>query len=82
MSRPISRRDFLKLGGLSLGSLALGPLLDRDALAAEGTTLGRVSYPSVSVFDAPRLDASTVGYRFRDELLNIYYPVTPLSGPA
>ena len=82
MTKPLSRRDFLKLGGLSLGGLALKPLLGFDALAAEGGKLGRVSYPSVSVFDAPRLDANTVGYRFRDELLNLYYNVTPLSGPA
>ncbi len=49
--------------------------------AAEGL-IGRVAYESVSVFDAPRLDAATAGYRFRDELLNLFYPLTPLSGPA
>lgn len=45
-------------------------------------SIGRVAYESVSVFDAPRLDANTLSYRFRDELLNIFHSITPLAGPA
>lgn len=44
--------------------------------------VGRVAYRSVSVFKEPRIDAETVGYRFLDELLNIYYPVSPPTGPS
>lgn len=78
MGDPLSRRGFLKLGVLSLGALAAGPRLP----VARNGLIGRVAYESISVFDNPLLDANTLGYRFRDELLNIYYPVTPLTGPA
>lgn len=80
MQRKISRRDFLKLSGLALGGLALRPRLTQDVPTEK--MLGRVTYPSVSVFDAPRLHAKTVGYRFRDELLGIQKIITPLTGPA
>lgn len=77
----LSRREFLKLGSLALGALAARPFLV-DKGQESGNQLGRVAYESVSVFDAPRLNASTVGYRFRDELLDIQYSLSPLAGPA
>jgi lipoprotein-anchoring transpeptidase ErfK/SrfK len=40
-----------------------------------------VAYESISVFDAPRLNATTLGYHFRDELLDIQYSLSPLAGP-
>ncbi len=82
MSRALSRRDFLKISGLALGSLAFSNDFPPGQWEYEPGLLGRVAYPSVSVFDAPVLDAQTVGYRFRDELLHIYTVVRPLSGPA
>ena len=81
MSSSVSRRDFLKLGALSLTALAARPLLPRQQDLGSGL-IGRVAYESVSVFDSPRLHSRTVGFRFRDELLNIHYPVTSLWGPA
>ena len=82
MSRKISRREFLKLGGLALGSLALSDDFPPGQWEYEPGLIGRVAYLGVSVLDEPVLDANTVGYRFRDELLNIYEIVTPLTGPA
>jgi hypothetical protein len=82
MSRALSRRDFLKISGLALGSLAFSNDFPPGQWEYEPGLLGRVAYPSVSVFDAPVLNAQTVGYRFRDELLHIYKVVRPLSGPA
>jgi len=81
----------LKAGGLA-AALPLMPRLtdplplrpDFPPRPQEGNTgpIGRVAYASVSVFDAPKLDAHTVGYRFRDQLLNLYRKITPLAGPA
>jgi len=81
MSTELSRRDFLKLTALSLGTLSARSL--KTFSSDDGVGLvGRVAYESVSVFDSPRLDATTLSFRFRDELLDIQYPLTPLRGPA
>lgn len=76
-----SRREFLRLAALSAATLAARPLL--SASQQQSGLLGRVSYDSVSVFDAPRLDASPLNvYKFRDTLLDLQYSLTPLTGPA
>jgi lipoprotein-anchoring transpeptidase ErfK/SrfK len=84
MSGKISRREFIKLSAFSLGATAASHL-DASPVSSnflEEGQIGRVAYESISVFDAPRLDARTVGFRFRDELINLFYPLTPLTGPA
>jgi len=67
----LSRRDFLKLGGLSLGSLAftpsLGGLFDFD-----DSNLVRVATKSVSVYSEPDDESRIISTWFRDELLHIY----------
>ena len=79
MSSSFSRRDFLKLSGMALGGLALPPFdldIPRDIPAFEYQGLmARVATHSISVFDEPDIDANTVGFRFEDELLNVYYQV-------
>ena len=85
MRHSYSRRDFFKFGGLSLGSLGALAFTGDFPPQSEDQPLGlvgRVSYTSISVFDRPRLDATTVGYRFRDDLLNIYQRITATTGPA
>ena len=83
MKYSFNRRDFLKLGLFALTSLAFDtfppPQDDRGYFSGE---IGRVAYKSISVFREPKVDAETVGYRFLDDLLNIYYEVTPTTGPA
>lgn len=83
-NRKLSRRDFLKLGALSLGalgSLAFRPL-DVWGDADPGARLGRVAlYPSVSVYSQPNDKSTIVAQRYRDELLNLYYEVRPETGP-
>jgi lipoprotein-anchoring transpeptidase ErfK/SrfK len=81
MSSAISRREFLNLGAVAFGGAALRPA-NRDPSSEPLGLIGRVAYESVSVFDSPRLNAATLAYHFRDELLNIFYPLTPLAGPA
>ncbi len=80
MSGKMSRREFLKLSGL--GAAALIGDFPPGQYQDEPLRMGRVAYDSVSVFDAPKLNAATVGYRFRDDLMNIYQRITPVEGPA
>lgn len=82
MSR-LSRRDFLKLGALVTGSLASTPFPPpQESYAYSSDQIGRIGTKSISVFKTPNVDSTQVGYRFRDELVNIYYPVSPASGPS
>ena len=81
MPAAITRRDFLKLSTLAVGSVGYGPFQpERDEPEAE--TLGRVTINSISVYRESNSDSLIVGQRFRDELLPIYYEVTPAEGPA
>jgi len=82
MSKKLSRRDFLKISALGLGSIAMRGDFPPGRYEAEPLQLGRVAYASISVFDAPRVDARTVGYRFRDTLLNLYERLEPETGPS
>jgi lipoprotein-anchoring transpeptidase ErfK/SrfK len=83
VSKPLSRRDFLKLGALTLGCLAFNRFPPpQDETDYPSGWIGRVAYKSISVFKEPKVDAETVGYRFLDDMLNIYYEITPLSGPS
>jgi hypothetical protein len=67
---------------LALGNLAFTKYFPPGLWEYEPGLVGRVAYHSISVFDAPHVNAQTVGYRFRDQLLKIYKIETPLSGPA
>lgn len=80
----LSRRNFLKLGMMTSVTVGLSPYLNfkHSALAAS-TLKGRITYDSISVFDKPLLnDAATIGYIFRDEIVDILEEVTALRGPA
>ena len=67
----LSRRDFLKLGGLSLGSFAFSPSL-RNLLDFDDSNLVRVATTSVSVYRKPTDQSSIVSTWYRDELLHVY----------
>ena len=80
----LSRRDFLKLGGLSLGSLAFSPSLG-NLFGFDDSNLVRVATESISVYTRPSDKSSIVSTWYRDELLRIYEEVTadePLSNPV
>ena len=64
----ISRRDFLRLAGVSLSGLAVA---DRPGLfrVAEADQLARITEPKVSLHSRPRPDSSVVGSKVFDELL-------------
>src|SRR5574339_945431 len=71
----LSRREFLKLGGLSLGTLAFSPTL-RDFQSFDDSFLVRVATKSVSVYSRATDKSSIVSTWYRDELLHVYGEVT------
>lgn len=89
----LSRRAFLKLGILAVGSLAAArglaaapefteyfPEEQEEWLAT--TNLGRVATKQISLYSLPRDDARIIQQHYRDEVLNIYEEITPPTGPA
>jgi lipoprotein-anchoring transpeptidase ErfK/SrfK len=80
----LSRRDFLKLGGLALGSLAFSPSHD-PFINFDDSDLVRIAIKSVSVYSRPTDKSSIVSTWFRDELLRVYEAVTadePVNNPV
>jgi len=73
----ISRRDFLKLGGVSLASLLLaGARLDKVFATDETGLTFRVAYSTVTLFDHPALNANKLKKFKQDELLTFTAQVT------
>ncbi|HSM72760.1 MAG TPA: L,D-transpeptidase [Anaerolineales bacterium] len=69
--KKLSRRDFLKLGGYSLGSLAFAPAVSGE-LGFDDSNLVRVATESVSVHSQPNDESRIVSTWYRDELVNVY----------
>jgi hypothetical protein len=81
MSDRYSRRDFLKIAALGMGSLAFRPFFGYGE-DPDGGDLARVAIKSVSVHSRPD-DTSPILYqRHRDELINIYEEVISEHGPG
>ena len=84
MKPSLSRRSFLKLSLLTLGSLAFNPFpLPQDDFDYPSGILGRVTVSNkVSVYQQPNWDSPVVGYlSAKDTLVHIYYELTPPEGP-
>src|SRR5512142_2994314 len=80
----LSRREFLKLGGLSLGTLAFSPSL-RNFNSFDDSVLVRVATKSGSVYSEPSDKSSIVSTWYRDELLHVYEEVIapePVTNPV
>ncbi|HIE57190.1 MAG TPA: L,D-transpeptidase [Anaerolineales bacterium] len=83
----LSRRDFLKLGALTLGSLgtlAFAPYPDpRDEREIPLLPIARIAVDrQAAIYREPREHSWVVRWTLQDELLNIYYTLTPPEGPA
>jgi hypothetical protein len=72
--KPISRRDFLKLGGLTLASLAFTSFLP-ELTEFDDIDLVRVATDSVSVYKEPDDQSQIVRTWQRDELIHVYETV-------
>lgn len=81
MATKLSRRDFLKLTGLSLAGLAFRPFFGVNQDSGFGD-LGRVAIYSVSVYAEPWDKSKILFQRYRDDLVNIYEDVVSEKGPG
>jgi hypothetical protein len=81
MKQELNRRDFLKLAGAAMGSLAFRPL-SRVFGHYDSGNLVRVASHSVSVYMEPNDKSQIICQRYRDEILHVYYEVQSDSGPA
>ena len=94
MVQKISRRDFLKLGSLAIGSFAVGSAFQdhpvhRDIFVpdfprnpeVELGLLARVGIKQVDVRSLPNDQAPIVGNRFKDQILQIYEELRPPDAP-
>jgi hypothetical protein len=75
MQKGVSRRDFLKLGGLSLAGLAFRGF-SPEITGFEDADVVRVATDSWSVYSAPSLDSTISSTWYRDDLIHIYKSVT------
>ncbi len=82
MSAYFSRRDFLRLTALALGSLAFNSLPQgAEDHSFPQAMMGRVT-KDISVFkQASWPDNETISFLHQDDLINLYYQLTPISGP-
>jgi len=71
----LSRRDFLKLGMMALGSLAFTPFLP-EITQFEDVNLVRVATNSVSVYHEPNDKSEITCTWNRDELVHVYSEIT------
>jgi hypothetical protein len=82
--KPLTRRQFLALGGLALGGLALNPFNPFPPYTEEQDygRLARVAIHEVDLRAAPRDGAEIIGKRYRDQLVHLYADVIPADAPA
>jgi hypothetical protein len=83
MKQAFSRRDFFKLGGLALSGMAFNAFpYPQDEYGFLSGDIGRVTHSqSISVYHKPNDQSEILRQIFRDELVNIYQEVTPVTGP-
>ncbi|MFC2025675.1 L,D-transpeptidase family protein [Chloroflexota bacterium] len=80
MSNSLSRRDFLKLGGLAVGGLAFDRVFPRQSDQDHGL-LARIATKQVDVRSRPNDESNIVGNRFRDQMVHIYEELHPPDAP-
>jgi len=80
----LSRRDFLKISALTLGSLAFNPFpRNGDENQVPSLMVGRIAVDRrAAIYEEPKEHSGVVRWTRQDELLNIYYSLTPPDGPA
>ena len=86
-NKTFSRRNFLKIAGLSLGSLAFKPMLNQHGglhkrrlmRVAKIAKAGEVT--SVSIHKEPNEDSLILYQRYKDDLVNVYDEIESEFGP-
>jgi len=83
-SKSFSRRDFLKLSGISSAGLAferLRGLWQPSSLPSEAIFLVRVAAKEINVFKEPDYESEVLGSYWRDELVYVYEKISSPYGP-
>jgi L,D-transpeptidase catalytic domain len=70
-----SRRDFLRLGGLSLAGVAFSRL-SPGSISFDDAEIVRVATNSWSVYSTPSLQSTITSTWYRDDLIHVYKEVT------
>ena len=78
----ISRRDFLKLGGVSLGALTLGPLGPDIGEPIASNLRARVTVSFIYVYTEPDFRSPRISMRHRDTLLHLQEEIISPLGPS
>ncbi|MEI7990463.1 MAG: L,D-transpeptidase [Chloroflexota bacterium] len=76
-----SRRDFLKLGLLTLSGLAFRPYYTRQEERDPGLVV-RIASLKVDVYNEPDFESDIVGARYLDQMVTVYYTLNAPKGPA
>jgi hypothetical protein len=79
--KTLSRRDFLKLAGLSLGGLAFRPFFGSGDQLDEGEMV-RVASRQVSIYSQPSDKSVILFQRYRDDLMHVYQTIISEAGPG
>jgi len=86
-NKTFSRRNFVKLAGLSFGSLAFNPLIDnlrlniRRRLMRVGKLAKDGEITSVSIHKKPSEESLILYQRYKDDLINVYGEIESEFGP-
>ncbi len=84
MSKPLNRREFIKLSALALGGMAFlpfnkHPLTEEDLITPLG--LARVTAARLNIRPTPSFDAEKLDWRPKDHLFEIWDEVISPDGP-
>ena len=79
--KQMSRRDFLKMGLLTLSSLAFRPYFTRQE-ERNSRMVARISVEKVDVYNEPDFVSEIVGTRYLDQLITVYYTINAPKGPV
>ncbi len=83
--KPLSRRDFLKLSGITASGLAFERIrtqLSFSPLPSEAILVARVAVKEIKIYQEPNYESEELGSCWRDELIYVYEKVTSPSGPV
>ncbi len=81
MNERITRRGFLKLGGVAIIGLASGPVFPYPQEQDLGD-IARVTIQEIDLRARPNDKSDIIGKRYRDQIVHIYEEVTSPDGPA
>ncbi|MEN6393048.1 MAG: L,D-transpeptidase family protein [Anaerolineaceae bacterium] len=81
MKNGISRREFLKLSGLALGSLAFSPVFPYYEMEGYGDIV-RIAVKEVDLYAEPSDKSEIIGKRYRDQIVHVYEEVISPQGPS